>query len=38
VHDICERISSVGFEVQILKKTLSGLQVISSPVVYAVKR
>lgn len=37
LHDICERISSIGFEVQILKKTLSGSQVISSPVVYAVK-
>jgi hypothetical protein len=37
VHDICERISSVGFEVQILKTTLSGSRVISSPVVFAVK-
>ena len=37
MHDICERISSVGFEVQILKTSLSGSQVISSPVVYAVK-
>jgi SAM-dependent methyltransferase len=37
MHDICERISSVGFEVQILKTTLSGSRVISSPVVFAVK-